>query len=387
MKQLVILGTGWASYSVLRNVNRNFYKIIVVSPRNHFLFTPLLTSTTVGTLEFRSIIETVRNVGFRDPHDLHLAEAISCDFEKRIVKCQNALDKSITSEISYDNLVIGVGALPNTFNVPGVQEHAFFLKEIVDARKIRNRILHNLELGLAPGVPTDEIKRLLHTVIVGGGPTGVEFGAELYDFIRQDIYRLYKQEKDIVKVTLIESQKILGAFDSRLQSYAEKKFRERKNFNLVNGLVTEVLPNGVKLKDGSFLPCGLVVWSTGLSPREFTKKLDVSKNKQGQILTDNYLRVISDKNLSSYAIGDCGDIQDYPLPCTAQVAERQGRYIANSLNEIAKTGQPSKPFTFKSMAERYHQLAAVAFRLFDKIGKLAASTPSPIGLVENVVVW
>jgi NADH:ubiquinone reductase (non-electrogenic) len=94
---------------------------------------------------------------------------------------------------------------------------------------------------------------------------------------------LYKQEKDIVKVTLIESQKILGAFDARLQSYAEKKFRERKNFNLVNGLVTEVLPNGVKLKDGSFLPCGLVVWSTGLSPREFTKKLDVLKNKQGQV--------------------------------------------------------------------------------------------------------
>ena len=81
-------------------------------------------------LFFSSIIETVRNVGFRDPHDLHLAEAISCDFEKRIVKCQNTLDKSITSEISYDNLVIGVGALPNTFNVPGVQEYAFFLKVV-----------------------------------------------------------------------------------------------------------------------------------------------------------------------------------------------------------------------------------------------------------------
>ena len=86
-----------------------------------------------------------------------------------------------------------------------------------------------------------------------------------------------------MKVTLIESQKILGAFDPRLQSYAEKKFNERKNFTLVKGMVTEVLPNGVKLKDGTFLPCGLVVWSTGLAPREFTKKLDVAKNKQGQV--------------------------------------------------------------------------------------------------------
>uniref|UniRef100_A0AC34F3K7 FAD/NAD(P)-binding domain-containing protein n=1 Tax=Panagrolaimus sp. ES5 TaxID=591445 RepID=A0AC34F3K7_9BILA len=349
MKQLVILGTGWASYSVFRNVNRNFFKIIVVSPRNHFLFTPLLTSTTVGTLEFRSIIEPVRNTGFRDPHDFHIAEAISCDFEKRIVKCQNVLDKTITSEISYDKLVVGVGALPNSFNVPGVHEHAFFLKEIVDARKIRERILQNFELGLAPGVSEPEIKRLLHTVIVGGGPTGVEFGAELYDFIRQDVSRLYNIEKANVKVTLVESQKILGAFDEKLQSYAEKKFRERSNFNLIKNIVTEVLPNGVKLKDGSFLPCGLVVWSTGLAPREFTKNLDVTKTKQGQILTDNYLRIISDRDLNSYAIGDCSNIQDYPLPCTAQVAEREGRYLAKSLNEMAKNGNVSKPFTFKSM--------------------------------------
>ena len=102
-------------------------------------------------------------------------------------------------------------------------------------------------------------------------------------YLFQDVSRLYKQEKDDVKVTLVESQKILGAFDNRLQSYAEKKFRERKNFNLVNGMVTEVTAEGVRLKDGSFLPCGLVVWSTGLAPRVFTKNLDALKNKQGQV--------------------------------------------------------------------------------------------------------
>ena len=61
----------------------------------------------------------------------------------------------------------------------------------MDARKIRERILRNFELGLAPGIPPAEIKRLLHTVIVGGGPTGVEFGAELYDFIRQVTFNLF----------------------------------------------------------------------------------------------------------------------------------------------------------------------------------------------------
>ena len=70
----------------------------------------------------------MRNLGFRNPHDLHIDEAISCDFENQVVKCKSMLDKSATSEVKYDKLVIGVGALPNTFNVPGVRENAFFLK-------------------------------------------------------------------------------------------------------------------------------------------------------------------------------------------------------------------------------------------------------------------
>ena len=59
------------------------------------------------------------------------------------------------------------------------------LQEIADARRIRNRILHNFELSVQSGIDEQEGKRLLHTVIVGGGPTGVEFGAELYDFVEQ----------------------------------------------------------------------------------------------------------------------------------------------------------------------------------------------------------
>lgn len=60
-----------------------------------------------------------------------------------------------------------------------------FIQEIMDARQIRNRILNNFELSIQHGISEEETKRLLHFVIVGGGPTGVEFGAELYDFVEQ----------------------------------------------------------------------------------------------------------------------------------------------------------------------------------------------------------
>lgn len=268
----MILGTGWGSYSVLKHIDKKLFDVVVISPRNHFLFTPLLCSTTVGTLEFRSIIEPVRNTGFRDEHDFQLAEATALFPEERKVICKSTLNNEVV-EFHYDKLVIGVGAVSNTFGVPGVYEHAFFLKEIADARKIRNQILKNFELAVQPGISEEEKRRLLHFVIVGGGPTGVEFGAELYDFVRQDVNRLYSHEKANVRVTLIEAQHILPSFDKKLRNYAEKKMKQREQFKLLQSSVTEVQQDGVTLKGGDKIHCGLVVWSTGLAPRSFTGKV------------------------------------------------------------------------------------------------------------------
>lgn len=200
-KKLVILGTGWAGYSVFKNINKRLYDVIVVSPRNHFLFTPLLNSTTVGTLEFRSIIEPIRNSEFRDDHHFQLSTAVALEPEQNRLHCQADLTGEQYS-IDYDQLVIAVGCTSNSFGIPGVHEHTFFMKEIADARAVRQRIISNFERCLYPGVAVEEQKKLLHFVIVGGGPTGVEFGAELYDFITRDVARLYPGEAEHVKVTL-----------------------------------------------------------------------------------------------------------------------------------------------------------------------------------------
>jgi NADH:ubiquinone reductase (non-electrogenic) len=97
--------------------------------------------------------------------------------------------------INYDYLVYAVGCENQTFGIKGVQEHACFLKELSDADKIRQRLLDckshiDLQLILA-GVETaafrdqdeKEIDRLMHMVVVGGGPTGVEYAGELHDFL------------------------------------------------------------------------------------------------------------------------------------------------------------------------------------------------------------
>ena len=343
-KKLIILGTGWASYSVLKHVDKTLFDTVVVSPRNHFLFTPLLCSTTVGTLEFRSIIEPVRNVYFRSAQHFHLSSGMRLNPETKTLSCRSELPPHQEYDLTYDQLVIGVGALSNTFNIPGVKENAFFLKELADARSIRNRIIANFELATQPLSTDAEQERLLHIIIVGGGPTGVEFGAELYDFLKEDVSRLYYGLQSKVRVTLIEANKILSNFDKSLREYAEIKIARRKQFKIVQATVAKVEADRVVLNDGSEMPCGLVVWSTGLAPRSFTKALTLPKDKYGHILTDRMLRVKDTPSDTVFAVGDCADIEDMSLPSTAQVAERQGKWLAKYLN-----GKTKQEFQFSNM--------------------------------------
>lgn len=61
-KKVVVLGTGWAGTTFLRNLDSSQYDVQVISPRNYFAFTPLLPSVTCGTVEPRSIVEPIRRI-------------------------------------------------------------------------------------------------------------------------------------------------------------------------------------------------------------------------------------------------------------------------------------------------------------------------------------
>lgn len=61
-KRVVVLGTGWAGTSFLKNIDSRVYDVQVVSPRNYFAFTPLLPSVTCGTVDARSIVEPIRKI-------------------------------------------------------------------------------------------------------------------------------------------------------------------------------------------------------------------------------------------------------------------------------------------------------------------------------------
>lgn len=342
--QVIVLGSGFAAFSFLKKIDIRRYDVTVVSPRNYFLFTPLLPSTTVGTIEFRSIIEPVRTA--RERIQYFQASCKSINTEHNKVECERALDGK-SFRLEYDYLVIAVGAISNTFGIPGVKEHTHFLRELSEARAIRQGIIDCFERAGAPGLPDEERQRLLHFVVVGGGPTGVEFAAELHDFVTEDLRKWFPSLMEDVRITLIEAASgILTTFDKKLSEYAIKIFQRQRIEVRTQAMVKEVRETEMLLSDGSSIPFGFAVWSTGNGPVPFVQALPFEKDRRSRLVTDEYLRVIGTEDI--YALGDCATIKDHDLPATAQVAQQMGKYLAESFNRKARE-KAVRPFSFRNM--------------------------------------
>ncbi|EEY21711.1 external NADH-ubiquinone oxidoreductase [Verticillium alfalfae VaMs.102] len=326
------------------------YNVIVISPRNYFLFTPLLPSCTTGLIEHRSIMEPVRAIlqHKKAAVKFYEAEASSIDPERKVVMItDNSEVKGATSqtEIPYDMLVIGVGAENATFGIPGVRENSCFLKEINDAQSIRKKIMDCVETAAFKGQTNEEIDRLLHMVVVGGGPTGVEFAGELQDFFEDDIKRLVPDIADRFKVTLIEAlPNVLPSFSKQLIEYTENTFKEEKIDILTKTMVKNVTDTTVEAvgtnPDGSkktiVIPYGLLVWATGNAVRpiikELISKIPAQKDSRRGLAVNEYLVVQGTRDI--WAIGDCAVAGYAP---TAQVAGQEGSFLARLFNNMAKT--------------------------------------------------
>ncbi|XP_024994567.1 external alternative NAD(P)H-ubiquinone oxidoreductase B1, mitochondrial-like [Cynara cardunculus var. scolymus] len=319
-KKVVVLGTGWASASFLKDLDISSYDVRVVSPRNYFAFTPLLPSVTCGTVEARSIVEPIRNIVKKKNGEIQFweAECTKIDAAKKKVFCRSSIEANLVGKkefsLDYDYLVIATGAEVNTFNTPGVVEYCHFLKEVEDAQKIRASVIDCFEKAILPELTEEERRINLHFVIVGGGPTGVEFAAELHDFVYEDLVKLYPMVRDLVSITVIQSgDHILNTYDSRISSFAETKFA-RDGIDVCTGCrVLSVTDKNVNMKiksTGEYVPVphGMVVWSTGVTTRPVVKDFmeQIGQGKRRVLATDEWLRVKGYEDV--YAIGDCATI-------------------------------------------------------------------------------
>lgn len=343
-KKIILLGTGFAAFRFIKKINTNLYQVTVVSPRNHFLFTPLLPSTTVGTIEFRSIIEPVRN---SENVTFHQSYCKDVDYENNQILCVDA-DTNKSYKLDYDYLIIAVGEVTNTFGIEGINENALFLKELSDARKIRTKVIDCFENASIPGLSIDEKKKYLRFVVCGGGPTGIEFAAELHDFIEEDVKRKYRDIAAFVEIIVIEAKDaILATFDKKLSEYTTKIFNRQNIYLRTNSFVNKVDSDKIYLGDGSYFDYGLLVWATGNTATDLVRNSKLPLDKRGKVITNNFFKVMAGNGLHNnvYAMGDCAAIDGYDLPATAQVAEQLGFFMAKYMN---KEMNLTHPFKFKN---------------------------------------
>ena len=198
-------------------------------------------------------------------------------------------------DVSYDKLVIGVGCYNQTFGIEGVRQYAFFLKDVGDARRVRKRILECFEIASLPTTTDGFRKQLLTFAVVGGGPTGMEFAAELSDLISQDMTKIFSSFASLVRIIVFDTMPtVLGGFDARLRGYAMQHFQRekvdirtsRKVKSLRRGVPDENGTGGTHLgtahqhgcctlttdRDGD-VGVGMCVWSTGIMMNPFVEHL------------------------------------------------------------------------------------------------------------------
>lgn len=324
--RLVILGTGWGAVSLLKQLDEDMYNVTIISPTNYFLFTPMLPSATVGTLEFRSLTEPIRRITARIRAHFLEGTAAAVEFSEKLVEVKS-YDKVSGEDrsfyVPYDKLVISVGCTTNAHGVHGLQ-YCHFLKTVQDARDMRHKIVSNLEQACLPTTSQEERKRLLSFVVCGGGPTGVELAAEIYDLLNEDLIHNYpKILRNLISVHIIQSREhILNTYDEKISEYATERFRKDSIDVLVNSRVNEVKEDRVIFtvsdregnKTTKELPFGMCVWSTGVSLSPLTKSICEELGPQLQtnrhaIETDAQLRVIGTPLGDVYAIGDCSTVR------------------------------------------------------------------------------
>ncbi|KAL2800050.1 hypothetical protein BJX66DRAFT_212515 [Aspergillus keveii] len=321
--RLVILGTGWGSVALLKQLNPGDYHVTVVSPTNYFLFTPMLPSATVGTLGLRSLVEPVRRIVQRVNGHFIKGEAVDVEFSEKLVEITQVDSKGEKQQfyLPYDKLVIGVGCVTNPHGVKGL-ENCHFLKSIDDARKIKNQVLDNMELACLPTTSDEERKRLLSFVVCGGGPTGVEFASELFDLLNEDLlYSFPRILRNEISVHIIQSRShILNTYDEALSKFAESRFARDDVDVLTNARVKEVRDDRVvfsQVEDGKTvikeIPMGFCLWSTGIARADICKKISdklEAQNNKHALETDSHLRLIGAPLGDVYAMGDCSTVQN-----------------------------------------------------------------------------
>ena len=320
---VVVAGGGFAGLFSALAVHERLPErpVVLIEPRDRFLFQPLLYELLSGELQSWEVAPTYRQL---------LSSRGICwlqDSVSSIDLCNQKLTTAAGHRLDWGDLVLATGTKMNDFGVPGVREHACGFRDLDDVKRLRA-----LVADLRNRRPPDAA-----VAIVGAGPTGVELACKLADML-----------EGAARIHLIEmGDGILPSSASFNRERAAAALERREVCLHLNTTVSEVHADRVRFKDGTVLPHSGLIWSAGSSPVVPDIRPDPGQAKAPLNINQD-LRL--DDHQHVFALGDCGRCSVEPWPATAQVAMQQGDAVAKALEAIGRQQEP-EPFQFQDRGE------------------------------------
>ena len=326
MKRVIIVGMGFGGIRAARELAGKGLDVLMLDRNNYHLFQPLLYQVATAALEQESIAYPIRAMARRWPETrFRLSEVCGVDFDGKRV---------MTSEgpIEYDYLVVSAGSATNFFGMESIERHAYDLKRLDHAETLRNQIHGLFERAVKEHDP-EKRRAMLTFVVVGGGPTGVEFSGSLVELVRYVLAKDYP-ELSITecRVMLVEaSDKVLASQPENLRKYAVDRLRRMGVEVLLNTAVKDAAPEHVVLGDGTIVPTHTLFWSAGVKAAALAGALDLPKAGGGRIKVNPDLTVEGRPEV--YIVGDmaCCEQEGAVLPMVAPVAMQMGAYAGKSI--------------------------------------------------------
>ncbi|WP_205749092.1 NAD(P)/FAD-dependent oxidoreductase [Frigidibacter oleivorans] len=344
---VVIVGGGFAGLACAQALGRAGVDVLLIDRRNHNLFQPLLYQVATAAISPADISEPIRRTlaRYRSIRVI-MAEATGVEADARRLRLADG------RAVIFDRLVLAPGSGYDYFGHDDWRAHAPGLKSVHEARLIRQRLLVAYER--AAQVEDGELRRaLLTTVIVGGGPTGVEMAgavAELGRFLTaRDFPMLYP---DDLRVLLVEAgPRILAAFPEDLATHAAEALHDDRVEIWTGTRVTEIGPDHI-VAGGRHVQAGCIVWAAGVKAAPVADWLGVTPGPGGRVAVDPDLSLPGRPEI--YLLGDaalCMGADGRPLPALAQVARQQGAHLGRGLARQLKTGAPLQAFRYRNRGD------------------------------------
>ena len=323
--RIVILGGGFGGLYCAKTLAGADVDITVVDKHNYHLFQPLLYQVATASLSPADVASPIRGVlKGQENAEVWLGEAVDVDVEERVVRLEDG-------QIDYDYLVVATGATHAYFGNDHWAERAPGLKTVDDALEIRRRFLLAFEAAEREADP-EARQRLLTTVIVGAGPTGVELAGAMAEIAAESIPRDFRFINTAsARIILLEGMdRVLPPYPPDLSESAREQL-ERLGVEVRTGaMVTEIDSEGVHIGD-EVIPAGNIFWAAGVAASPLGAALGAPLDDAGRVRVEEDCSVPGHPEV--FVIGDLAHIEQdgETLPGVAQVAIQSGRHAARAI--------------------------------------------------------